>query len=102
MVGILREKEKNIRVERALRLDDVTSMSSAFLGLLAKGRWGRITVHEPSANGDTLHSYTAFVPSQYLSDPKSDKGVTVLVELQTLSVPHVAHVWYSVHYEVLG
>ena len=37
-----------------------------------------------------------------LSDPNSDKGVTVLVELQTLSVPHVAHVWYSVHYEVLG
>ena len=102
VIGVLREKQKRIDVERALKIGGRTSLSSAFLGPLSKGRWGRITVHKPSASSNVLSSYTIFVPSQCVEDPKSDKGVTVLVKLQTLNVPSFAHVWYSTYYEVLG
>lgn len=102
VVGILREKRARVRVERILKLDETTSMASAFLSPLSEGSWGQITVHEPSASGSVLHSYTIFVPTEHLANPKSDKGVTVLVELATLNVPHAAHVWYSSYYEVLG
>lgn len=102
VVGILREKEAKVNVERALRLDERTSMSAAFLGPLAAGNWGKVTVHEPSASGNVLHSYTIFVPTPDIRNPQNDKGVTVLVDVQVLNVPSVAHVWYSTHYEVLG
>jgi hypothetical protein len=102
VIGILREKQEQVDVEGALKLEERTSMSSAFLGPLAKGRWGRITVHEPSSSGNVLHSYTIFVPTDDISGAESDRGVTVLVDIQALKVPHVAHVWRSVHYEVLG
>lgn len=102
VAGLLREIRKHVDVERDLGLGGSTPISSAFLGPLAKGEWGKITVHEPSASGNVLHSYTAFVPSQSIRDSKSAKGVTVLVELETLNIPRMVHAWYSVHYEVLG
>lgn len=102
IVGILREKDNKIDVSRALNISRQTSISAAFLGPLAKGDWGKITIHEPSASGNVLHSYTIFVPTHDISGPNSDIGVTVLANIQSVNVPRFAHVWASVHYEVLG
>lgn len=102
IVGLLRETAREVDVARVLRLCVHTTMVSAFLGPLGVGRWGRVTVHVPSPSRETMESYTAFIPSAALESPRSKKGVTVSLELQSLDIPTLAHEWYSIRYEVLG
>ena len=102
IVGVLREKAVEVDVAAALKLHGATTMVSAFLGPLGKGRWGKITVHAPSPEGDELHSYTAWVPANALSQVGSTKGVTIAVGLRSQSVAGVGCLWVCSSYEVIG
>ena len=47
VVGIVRERQVGADVVKALKLPAVSSMVSAFLGPLAKGKWDKVTLHAP-------------------------------------------------------
>lgn len=102
VVGILREEKKEVDVVTSLRLPSNSSMVSAFLGPLARGRWGKITIHRQSSNEDVIQSYTAWVPSEILVDDRHARGVTVMATLFAFSVPQVGTFWIYDDYEVLG
>ena len=102
VIGILREKKVEVDVVKSLKLPNTTSMMLASLGPLMKGKWGKVTVFEPSASQNVFHSYTFYVPSKALSDVKNYKGVTVMAEMSPLSIPGIGAVWCCEQYNVLG
>lgn len=102
VVGILREEKIEVNVVASLRLPSNSSMVSAFLGPLARGRWGKITIHRQSSNEDVIQSYTAWVPSEILADDGYARGVTVMATLFAFSIPQVRTFWICDDYEVLG
>ena len=102
VVGVLREKRIEVDIMTSLNLPPISSMVSAFLGPLSKGRWGKVTIHEQSSSKDVLHSYTAWVASEILDDIRNSKGVTVMAELSAFSVPQIGTFWICDSYEVLG
>ena len=91
-----------VDVAAALKLHGATTMVSAFLGPLGKGRWGKITVHAPSPEGDELHSYTAWVPANALSQVGGTIGAAVSVGLYSLAVLGAGRVWVCSAFEVIG
>ena len=101
-MGVLRERRVQVDVAQALKFDGTSVMLSGFLGPLGKGRWGKVTIHQPSTPEDTLHSYTAWVPSKTLSDARCSTGVTVAATMVAHSVPGVETFWVCRHCEVLG
>ena len=102
VVGILREEKIEVNVVPSLSLPSNSSMVSAFLGPLAEGRWGKITIHRQSSNEDVIQSYTAWVPSEILADDRNARGITVMATLSAFSVPQVGIFWICEDYEVLG
>ena len=46
VVGILRERQVEVDVVKSLKLPVASPMVSAFLGPLAKGNWGKVTLHK--------------------------------------------------------
>ena len=102
IVGVLRERTMKVDVAAALKLPAATTMASAFLGPLGKGRWGKITIHAPSPKEGVLRSYTAWVPADVLSQVGSAKGVTIAVGLRSQSVAGVGCLWVCSSYEVIG
>lgn len=102
VVGILREEKREVDVVTSLRLPSNSSMVSAFLGPLVRGRWGKITIHRQSSNEDVIQSYTAWVLSEILADDRDARGVTVMATLFAFSVPQVGTFWICDDYEVLG
>ena len=102
VVGILRERQVEVDVVKSLKLPVASSMVSAFLGPLAKGKWGKVTLHKPSSRQDIRHSYTFWVASQSIAEAKNSRGVTVMAKLSPLFIPNIDAVWYCEHYEVLG
>ncbi len=101
LVGILRELQVEVDVRGSLKLPD-TSMVSGFLGRLARGKWGRVTIHTQSPHEDVINSYTAWVPSHALSGPVVSRGVTVAARVTSQSVPGVGNFWICSSYEVVG
>lgn len=102
VVGLLREEKIEVDIVTSLRLPSNSSMVSAFLGPLAKGRWGKVTIHRQSSNEDVIQSYTAWVASEMLANSRHLKGVTVMATLSAFSVPQVGIFWICEDYEVLG
>ena len=102
VIGILREEKREVNVVTSLRLPSNSSMVSAFLGPLARGRWGKITIHRQSSNEDVIQSYTAWVPSEILADDRNARGATVMATLSAFFVPQVGTFWICDDYEVLG
>ena len=104
VVGVVREQHLEVDVGRALRLKNRTALAWALVGRLGRGRWGRVTLHQPSLDADTLHSYTALVPTRVLSgrSPAGDiGGMTVKARLAPYSVPGARTVWLCEQLEVL-
>ena len=101
VVGVLREKKIEVDIETSLDLPQNSSMVWSFLGPLARGRWGKVTIHKQSADEDVLHSYTALVSSETLDDVRNSTGVTVMAELSAFSVPQIGTFWICDTYEVL-
>lgn len=102
VVGVLREKQVGVDVVKSLKLPVASPMVSAFLGQLAKGKQGKVTLHEPSPRQNILHSYTFWVSSKSVIDVKNSIGVTVMAKLSPLVIPDICAVWYCEYYEVLG
>ena len=100
--GVLREKRVVVDVAVALKLPSASTMASAFLGPLGKGRWGKVTVHAQSPDEDVLHSYTAWVPSEALSRLVCGNGSVVAVDLRSVAVPGVGRFWVGRAFEVIG
>lgn len=101
IVGILREKRMEVDVTSTLKLPE-TSMVAGFLGELAEGKWGKVTIHTQPPDEDVLHSYTVWAPSAALSHANNSKGVTVEVQISSKSIPGVDNFWVCSHYNVLG
>ena len=101
LVGILRELRVDVDVLGSLRLPD-TSMASGFLGQLARGKWGRVTIHTQSPHEDLLNSYTAWVPGDALADSNNSRGVTVAATLTPQAIPGFGNFWVCNSYEVVG
>lgn len=102
VVGVLREKKVEADVVKALRLSNVTAMTAAFLGPLAKGKWGKATLHESDAAKDMLNSYTIWVQSDVMSDVRNSIGVMINAQIEPLRVPGAPAVWLCRSYQVLG
>ena len=102
VVGVLREKHVQVDVVTALKLPEASGMVAAFLGPLGKGRWGKVTVHAPSADEDVLHSYTAWVPADVLSRLVGGTGTAVTVGLYSVSVVGSGCFWVCNTFEVIG
>jgi len=102
IIGILREKRAEADVVKALRLSNVTTMASAFLGPLAKGKWGKATIHEKDAAKDTLNSYTTWVRSDVMLDTRNLVGVVVSAQIKPHRLPGAPTVWLCQNYKILG
>ena len=102
VTGVVRELRKDVDVIESLKLPD-SPMTTALLGPLGKGRWGRVTIHAPSSKGDVLHSYTAWIMHEELSNPKHSKGITVEADLHGYSVPGKdAVMWVCDEYRIFS
>lgn len=102
VVGVLREKRAEVDVVKALRLSNSTTMASAFLGPLAKGKWGKATLHEKDVAKDILNSYTIWVRSNVMLDSRNSVGVVVSAQIKSLRLPGTPAVWLCQNYEILG
>ena len=102
VVGVLREKRTEVNVATAVKLRGASGMVAAFLGPLGKGRWGKVTVHAPSAREDVLHSYTAWVPADVLSRLVGGTGAAVTVGLYSITVIDAGCFWVCDTFEVIG
>ena len=99
VVGILRQLQVEVDVGAFLKLPK-TSMASGFLGKLAQGRWGKVTIHSQSPREDVLNSYTAWVRSEALSEAGNPRGVTVEARISSQSIPGLGNFWVCSFYEV--
>ena len=99
IMGIVRELRTTVDVIQALKLP-ASSFTSAFLGPLGKGQWGRVTIHVPG-HDDVLHSYTVWARREALTRVRHSRGITVAASLQVQTVPGRERVWVCKHYEVL-
>lgn len=102
IIGVLREKKVDADVVKALRLSNVTTMAAAFIGPLAKGKWGKATLHEKDMAKDILNSYTIWVHSDVMSDSRNSIGVVVSAQIEPLQLPGAPAVWLCRNYEILG
>ena len=103
IVGVLRERKLAVDVVKALQLptSQMSAMTSAFLGPLAHGKWGKVTVHQQSAHKDQLESYTVWVRQDNALD-RAFKGVTVAMSISSLPIPGDDHQWICESLSVLG
>lgn len=100
VVGVLRELQPRVDVYGKLKLPR-TAFAAAALGVLGKGDWGQVTVHEQAA--DAINSYTFWMPADLLRRSGSEKGLTVLVGLRVVRYsPDGQTTWVCEECEVLG
>jgi len=102
VVGILREKRAVVDVSKSLRLPNMTAMAAAFLGPLAKGKWGKATLHEKDAAKDVINSYTIWVRSDVMLDSRNSVGIVVSTQIKPHRLPGAPAVWRCQNYEILG
>ena len=102
VVGILRYSQVEVDVVKSLNLPPTSSMSSAFLGPLAKGKWGKVTLHKPSPHKKVQYSYTFWVASKSVADSRNAEGITVMAKIVPRVIPDIGVIWHCEHYEVLG
>lgn len=100
VTGILREKTQQADPFK-LFIESRTTMAEAFLGPLAKGKWGRITIHTPSAEKDLLLSYTIWVKSGDLGSSANRKGITVSADIKPHPLPDQESVWVCTDYKII-
>lgn len=102
VVGVLREKKVEADIVKVLRLPSVKTMAAAFIGPLAKGKWGKATLHEKDAAKDMLNSYTIWVQSDVMADARNSIGVVISARIKPLRVPGAPTVWLCRNYQILG
>jgi hypothetical protein len=100
VLGILREIYRGRDPLKSFGLND-TAMSRAMLGRLGKQPVGQITVHAPSPETLQQESFTAFVPSAVIADPRIDRGIAVLAQVTGVTVVDKA-VWFCDGLSVVG
>ena len=99
-VGILREISRQVRPLEFYELDD-TTMAIAMLGPIGAQDMGRITVHVPAPTGE-FESFTLWIPSDLLRDPRIVRGITVSLALESVEIPGEGLAWFSNEFEVMG
>jgi hypothetical protein len=100
VVGVLRELTRSLGVIRALKLED-TSMTHALLGPLGGQPMGRITIHQSSEPG-YFESFTCWIPSELVEDPRLKRGLTVVAVLEALALPDGRRVWFCDDFQLVG
>ena len=100
-VGVLREISRQVRPLEFYELDN-TAMAIAMLGPIGAQEMGRITVHTPSSIGDQSESFTLWIPSDLLRDPRIVRGITVSLVLESVEILGQGFAWLSDEFEVMG
>lgn len=93
IVGILREVSRNSNPIKAYRLND-TSMARAMLGRIGAQRVGKITVHVPSTSEEQRQSFSAWIPSELLKEPRIVHGITVSLSLEGVRILSHGYTWF--------
>ena len=102
VTGVVREVRRGVDVYEAFNLDP-TPMSAAFLEALGEGDWGKVTIHVPTPQAATLHSYTAWIPNEILDNPQHSRGATVEAVLRGFAVPgRDTSAWACDQYTIIG
>lgn len=92
-IGILREIRSHGDPVKAFRVPD-TTMGRASLRSIGKQEVGKITVHVPYPTEDYIESFTSWVPAKLLRDRRIKRGVTVAVDLKSISIVGRGYAWY--------
>ena len=100
-VGVLREINRQVRPLEFYELDN-TAMAIAMLGPIGAQEMGRITVHAPSLIGDQTESFTLWIPSDLLRDPRIVRGITVSLVLESVEILGQGFAWFSDEFEIMG
>ncbi|GIW41599.1 MAG: hypothetical protein KatS3mg076_2176 [Candidatus Binatia bacterium] len=101
VLGVLRELSRQVDPYKKLRIP-TTAVGRGFLGEIGKTAVGRITVHSPIHGTPRWESFTAWIPSELLREPRIGRNFTVYAELEALSIPGHGYVWYCRRFEVVG
>ena len=100
-VGVLREINRHVRPLNFYELDN-TAMAIAMLGPIGVQEMGRITVHAPSSIGDQTESFTLWIPSDLLREPRIVRGITVSLVMESVEIPGRGFAWFSDEFEIMG
>ena len=85
-----------------MRSGSATPFAIAMLGPIGSQEMGRITVHVPSANRKQLESFTLWIPSDLLSEPRIVSGITVSLVIESVEILGQGFAWFSDEFEVVG
>lgn len=100
VIGVLRELTRSMSIISTLRLDE-TSMTYAMLGSMGAQPLGRITAHVPSDPG-YFESYTAWIPTELVEDPRIKRGTTVSLLIKAVDLPKTNRAWFCDDFQVVG
>jgi len=101
ITGVLRELTRNAKPLKAFGLDEST-IGYGLLGIIGAQPVGRITVHTPDANSPQLLSYTAWVPTALIDEPRIERAVTVSLVVQSVPIVGKGHAWYCPEFAMIG
>ena len=101
VVGVLRAINRRVSPLEFYERDN-TAMAIAMLGPIGSQEMGRITVHVPSANRKQLESFTLWIPSDLLSEPRIVRGITVSLVIESVEILGQGFAWFSDEFEVVG
>lgn len=89
IIGVLRELDSSVDVHRRLGVPK-TELGKGFLGDLAAGTWGRMTIHVLKSRS---YSYSAWIPKSLIPKGGLQVGVTVSAVLERWDVATKAREW---------
>lgn len=101
VIGVLREINRHVSPLKFYERDN-TAMAIAMLGPIGAQEMGRITIHAPSASGEQFESFTLWIPSALLSEPRIVCGITVSVIMESVEILGQGFAWFSDEFEVVG
>jgi len=102
ITGVLREKTVEENIFKEFDIDPSKPLATAPLGSLATQPVGRITIHTLQVSPVVLHSYTIWLPREWISQAGNMIGVTVRADIAPVSALNRETVWHATRYEVLG
>ena len=101
VIGVLREINRHVSPLKFYGQDN-TAMAIAMLGPIGAQEMGRITIHAPSASGEQFESFTLWIPSALISEPRIVRGITVSVIMESVEILGQGFAWFSDEFEVVG
>jgi hypothetical protein len=100
VTGFIRELIPAANPFKIFKVED-TVIGRALLAPLGKPPFGKVTVHAPRVNGQ-LESYTAWMPTEWISNPRISKGLSVALVLKGVEVAGREKAWSCVAFVVIG